>query len=414
MTPTATLVTREDLYRQVWATPLRKVAQGYGISDVALAKVCRKLNVPVPGRGHWAKVAAGKVPKARALPETARERTATIRRHAGRPARRPEETLPQPETVQRIGTVEVPATIERSHPLTAKTRTHFRDLQRRVARHAKRRPDAPYIPGDWPPTADHGRYWCAGGDGYHLAVSFAALERALGILDTLTKALATQGFKFLVAEPEQRGHYRRGMTGLIATKDDEQLHYFLREGYNRRERTAKELAEAKKASEYLARYENLPNGSFTLELTGTEYGVNETFRDSKSAKLETQLGRVIAFLVDAVPRLKELRAAREAEERASQERERRRWEEQERIRREKEQVEALLKEAARAREFELLREYLDRIERLALRNGGVREDGSKWLAEARRLVELYDPTQARLGQRSPSEDDDDEVCENEW
>jgi len=31
------------------------VAKEYGVSDVAIAKVRRKLNVPVPGRGYWAK-----------------------------------------------------------------------------------------------------------------------------------------------------------------------------------------------------------------------------------------------------------------------------------------------------------------------------------------------------------------------
>jgi beta-xylosidase len=33
----------------------RKVAEEYGVSGAAIAKVCRKLEVPVPGRGYWAK-----------------------------------------------------------------------------------------------------------------------------------------------------------------------------------------------------------------------------------------------------------------------------------------------------------------------------------------------------------------------
>lgn len=50
---------REELYRKVWEQPLLKVAEEYGISAVGLGKVCRKLSVPVPGRGHWAKLAHG-------------------------------------------------------------------------------------------------------------------------------------------------------------------------------------------------------------------------------------------------------------------------------------------------------------------------------------------------------------------
>lgn len=37
-----------------------RVAEQYGVSSVALGNVCRKLSVPVPGRGHWAKLAHGK------------------------------------------------------------------------------------------------------------------------------------------------------------------------------------------------------------------------------------------------------------------------------------------------------------------------------------------------------------------
>jgi hypothetical protein len=51
---------REELYKQVWEQPMLRVAEQYGISSVALGKACRKLSVPVPGRGHWAKLAHGK------------------------------------------------------------------------------------------------------------------------------------------------------------------------------------------------------------------------------------------------------------------------------------------------------------------------------------------------------------------
>lgn len=50
---------REKLYNEVWAEPAQKVAARYGISDVALAKVCRQLQIPKPPRGYWAKKAAG-------------------------------------------------------------------------------------------------------------------------------------------------------------------------------------------------------------------------------------------------------------------------------------------------------------------------------------------------------------------
>jgi hypothetical protein len=51
---------REELYQKVWEQPLVKVAEEYGVSAVALGKTSHKLSVPVPGRGHWAKLAHGK------------------------------------------------------------------------------------------------------------------------------------------------------------------------------------------------------------------------------------------------------------------------------------------------------------------------------------------------------------------
>jgi hypothetical protein len=48
-------ITREELYEAVWSEPVQKLALALGISDVGLAKICKKLNVPRPGRGYWAK-----------------------------------------------------------------------------------------------------------------------------------------------------------------------------------------------------------------------------------------------------------------------------------------------------------------------------------------------------------------------
>ena len=55
-----TQVSREDLYAQVWRTPMSRLAQTYCISGNGLAKICRRMNVPYPPRGYWAKKAAEK------------------------------------------------------------------------------------------------------------------------------------------------------------------------------------------------------------------------------------------------------------------------------------------------------------------------------------------------------------------
>lgn len=61
---------REKVYEEIWSEPILHVAKRYGMSDVGLTKVCRKLKIPRPGLGYWAKKAAGKpVPERPALPD---------------------------------------------------------------------------------------------------------------------------------------------------------------------------------------------------------------------------------------------------------------------------------------------------------------------------------------------------------
>jgi integrase len=56
--PRSRFVTREILYRLVWEAPVSEVATRFGISDVGLAKACRRAAIPIPPRGYWAKTEA--------------------------------------------------------------------------------------------------------------------------------------------------------------------------------------------------------------------------------------------------------------------------------------------------------------------------------------------------------------------
>jgi len=56
---------RELLYAEVWEGPATKVAEKYGVSDVAIGKLCRRLRIPMPGRGYRARNAAGRRVSAR-------------------------------------------------------------------------------------------------------------------------------------------------------------------------------------------------------------------------------------------------------------------------------------------------------------------------------------------------------------
>jgi len=61
-------VSREELYRQVWAEPVSKLATTYNVSGSYLARICRVLKVPTPRSGYWAQLKANKNPHKEALP----------------------------------------------------------------------------------------------------------------------------------------------------------------------------------------------------------------------------------------------------------------------------------------------------------------------------------------------------------
>jgi len=49
-----TILDRQTLYELVWSKPTAYLAQEYGISDVALGKMCQGMNIPKPPHGYWA------------------------------------------------------------------------------------------------------------------------------------------------------------------------------------------------------------------------------------------------------------------------------------------------------------------------------------------------------------------------
>jgi len=82
--------TREALYKLVWSEATRTVSKRLGISDVGLAKVCKRASIPTPDRGYWARVAAGQDCGKTLLPPLQSAAAKVIRfrgRHPARPAK---------------------------------------------------------------------------------------------------------------------------------------------------------------------------------------------------------------------------------------------------------------------------------------------------------------------------------------
>ena len=66
-------LSRQELYDLIWSKPAIKLSGDFGVSNVAVAKRCIRLNVPRPSAGYWASLAAGGTPKKKPLPPTAAE-----------------------------------------------------------------------------------------------------------------------------------------------------------------------------------------------------------------------------------------------------------------------------------------------------------------------------------------------------
>src|SRR5947209_6356178 len=58
---------RETLYQEAWEKPIMQLTKKYCMSDVGLAKICKRMQIPLPPRGYWAKVAHNYKPRKRTL-----------------------------------------------------------------------------------------------------------------------------------------------------------------------------------------------------------------------------------------------------------------------------------------------------------------------------------------------------------
>ncbi len=124
--PTKVEFTREGLYEAIWTKSCVKLAAELGISDVALAKTCRRMGIPRPSRGYWARIEAGAKQKREPLPEEKPGQRGEITFYVARNVARREEgslnTVPSALQGVRCKTVELPPSGMELHPIAEKHR----------------------------------------------------------------------------------------------------------------------------------------------------------------------------------------------------------------------------------------------------------------------------------------------------
>lgn len=363
---------REKLYKEVWAEAVTKVAKRYGVSDVALRKICKRLAVPLPPLGYWAKLAAGKKLGIPPLPDYAGNPVVVSSRFV---QDEPVEVEPDHLVARRLseGQAEnriiVSARLNNPHPLIVATQQALNQSKHK----------------------DHRNLPIAGRSTLDITVSEDSLPRALRILDALIKALELRGMRVRI-ETEGKHHTLIEVQG-------EPIPVRMVENTVRTERipTARERQDQEKYGwSYLPdRYLYKPTGQLRLGVIGWSYGdMRKAVSDSKRQQIEQRLNE---FLVNL--EIEAVRRRRDREHRAEQHRI---WEEQERIRREREEqreqevkrLKCLENNVHDWRRAEDIRRYVAAVEAKAIREGESMNSESelgRWITWARLKADWIDP-----------------------
>jgi hypothetical protein len=348
---------RTKLYEEIWTDPVVAVAKRYGISDVGLRKICKRLGVPLPPAGHWAKVYAGKTVKRPSLPSHNGETVYCSNRHVDDSVGTP--PVPEPEVVtQQRAYEELPehrisvrANLDDAHRFVRATEKGFR---------------RPQIGGNnviaWP------RGKCV----LDIAVSVEHQTRALLLMDALLTAMQARGFKVFAKQLE--GQQFSDTRHIYLEVLGERLGLRLVEKTSREDRQLTEEERVKQRRDKHFRpvspWIYLPTGLFSLVILDEYRRERTRTSDRKNgSRLEEQLNEIVISIVAEAARQKHQRQVALENKRKAELEMRERWERQ-RVRDEQLRLlDKLEQEAAKWERAERLRAYAKSFEARAVKYG---------------------------------------------
>jgi hypothetical protein len=387
-------MSRQALYDLVWSKPMTEVAAELGVSDVALAKRCASVEVPVPPRGYWARVQAGQKPRRPALP-THRSRgglTADMEVEVPKrspdppPPKKPPPTASEIEIRQRLETFvpAVPADLSESCGAVKRTAIHLKLSKVADFTWGKGERSGPIVQVD-------------GTD--------AARTRALRIVDGVLKAAATAGFTFEADPPDPERHRARYGS---ATEDRPQPGRIVVDGEAFRLRIDERRAQKphvstedeirrRKRGEYVyaPTFDHSPTGELRLHLTDLNGRDFATFKDGARKRLEDQISSVLNALVDRAQQEKRWREERRLSELAERKRQELAWQQSQRRDLQGKFVAELERQAGAWARARLLRRYV-RAARRAIPPGQtvrvkIADTEVDFLDWAERYIDQMDP-----------------------
>ncbi len=385
-------LSREDLYELAWSKPMTELAKDFGISDVALAKRCRKLGVPVPGRGYWARVAAGQTPRQPKLKQRNEKATDHSALTFDPPPEDPATPVPTTEAPEHTALREKLRALQSdpSHDLLSST-----PVIKRTAVRLKR---------PWRSEIN----WNRGerkGPVFSTDVSEDLADRALTIADHIIAGAAEVGWPFK-APPEEEPQTRRyspAMNREVSRPgclyvEGEPLEIRIDE---RKKRIDHVLTESEKARQrrgeyfYASRWDYIPSGEIRLTVTRPDSRYHSrTWKDGARRKLEDQVNHILLALLDEAIQIKADREERRLAEIERRREEKLRWQQSQRRSANAKLVHELEAQAGAWRRARFLRSYLRALRR-ALGNQSLtvkRQDETvDFLEWAQHYVDQLDP-----------------------
>lgn len=351
---------REELFNRVWSEPVSTLAVEYGISGVALAKICKRMGLPVPSRGYWARKAAGRRVPRPAFPPLRKDEITEHRFHRGEPPASDSEavTRQQAHEAEPENRVVVLDSLQALHPLVKRSSGPLRAASKDFTR------------------ATH-RYRCL-----DVLVSAEQLDRALRIMDALIRALAGRGNKVEIDTPRTSPPSTspsRSVTRVWV--DDEWVHIALEE---RRTQVRVPPPPGKEADRwYRERTELRPTGKLRLLIANSPYGesVRTSWADSATQKVESKLNDFIVGLHRAAEAIKQARAKHEQWEAARAEEQRRHEQAAKRLAVERRLASDLETRCEEWAAGQALSRFVDAVE--TAQRGETSEEVAMWLAWAR-------------------------------
>lgn len=370
-------VDRETLYVEVWAEPVSVVAPRYGLSDVGLAKICRTLAIPLPSRGYWAKVKAGRIMRKVPLPPLEKDtrRVPILAK------------LPPEQVAMREAAKEASARIRREVTSLAAEEVLSAPVHSLVRAASKRLRQREGWPAD-------SLIRSAPKEVLHLSVTRGTLDRALSFMDGFLKAVALQSFEVMIDEA-------RGMSLLQHTATNTTLEFTLSE-HVRRTRHEITPTEQKAQKRYWERsrwdssstypqipmYDYTPTGILTLEVGRWP---KRSWKDTPTRNLEKRLGEVIAGVVAVAEETYEREQAEKRREEARRKAIARYEFLTKRRAAETEKFTAVEQTATDWERALRLRKFADAFELNVKTLGPLSEDQANWLAWVRAKADWLDP-----------------------